>query len=261
MSHPKGEKALAILRENYFGAERHEKELMERIQPYVNEASAFIDVGASLGPYTKMAMQNPLIELVVACEPDKLRFNELLHNVEEWSAKTKGNAIPLNVAVSDRQGVAEFFTYGSNTSGSMASISGRLDDAPKVSVETCTLDELAAEHGFTQKSCFIKVDVEGTEYRVVSGANALLASGLACWLIELHSWGDLSLGKFPNDVLKLMRDFGYGFEAIDGHFLFAKSLPTTALKYFRYQLYFYAKVRLRRLSFMRALVRRLRRSK
>ena len=261
MSHPTGEEALTILRENYFGAECHEKELIDRIQPFVNQASAFIDVGASLGPYTKMAIHNPLIELVVACEPDKLRFDELRHNVEQWSANQKGDAIPVNVAVSDRQGVAEFFTYGSNTSGSMTSISGRLDDAPKVSVETCTLDELAATHGFAQKSCFIKVDVEGTEYRVLSGAKALLASGLTGWLIELHSWGDPSVGAYPNDVLKMMRDYGYGFDVIDGHFLFARSLPTRTLKYFRYQLYFYTKVRLRRLSFMRAMVSRLRRSR
>jgi hypothetical protein len=70
---------------------------------------------------------------------------------------------------------------------------------------------------------FLKIDVEGFEYRVLQGALNHLSKADCKVLAELHSWGDPELKKLPIHVLWFMTRAGFGTKKLDGsHYTFRK---------------------------------------
>jgi hypothetical protein len=65
-----------------------------------------------------------------------------------------------------------------------------------------------------------KIDVEGAEYSVLAGAEALLQRRDLKLLIELHGWGDSKRGKYPIHVLALMLKKRFSVRKIGTSYLF-----------------------------------------
>jgi hypothetical protein len=110
----------------------------------------------------------------------------------------------------------------------------------EVCVESVTLDTLFAGE---QVPDLVKIDVEGSEHRVLRGAQNLLEGRKTRFLVEVHPWQDPATGRGPSDVFELFAQFGYDYVRIYHHFLFQpspsrvlarlKSLPPRLI--FRYQ--------------------------
>jgi FkbM family methyltransferase len=135
----------------------------------------------------------------------------------------------VNRLVSDRDETLPFYVDPNTTMSSVMPRPGNV-----IHVQSMRLDDL---HDPEQKT-FIKMDIEGAEYRALAGAPKLLASRNVTFLIEVHPWGDPVRRKYPLHVAGLMLARGYGMRKVvpryflGSHFVFAPApLPRRLAAY------------------------------
>jgi FkbM family methyltransferase len=157
--------------------EEVETALISALLPQID---VFVDVGANLGYYTCVALQQS--KHVVAFEPQQHNLKCLFQNVASNNWSNLAEIFPL--ALSDRPGLLTL--YGaSGPSASLlkdwASYSSRFQQVVPVS----TLDNVLAGR-FSGKRLLVKIDVEGAEYRVLEGAIQTIArTPRPVWLLEV----------------------------------------------------------------------------
>ncbi|HWO43088.1 MAG TPA: FkbM family methyltransferase [Candidatus Eisenbacteria bacterium] len=223
------EQVYEILNKVYFGEERHEKRVIDRLSVALRGASLFVDIGASLGQYTYFANKVMREGLIIAVEPDPIRFEELARNCEKWRSFGNNELVPINAALSDSDGKIRFYTTKTNVSGGLfvhevkpavlESSGGELLHWEEIIVDCCKLDTVLAH----RMPDIVKIDVEGAELRVLRGAENTLRNGRTRFLVELHGgWADPDGQKDLNDVYRFMERFGYQASDFAGHTLFAR---------------------------------------
>ena len=164
----------------------------------------FVDVGANCGLFTLAARQAGLH--CVAVEPNLDNLSALLANLQ-LNEFTDVEVFPI--AISSRADVMPLFGGGEGASleanwGGMVSTYSRL-------VPVNSLDQLVGRR-FVEKRALVKVDVEGHEFEVLSGASELLARDPAPgWLLE-HGFRENFAGEVNphfRDLFQLFWDNGY----------------------------------------------------
>ncbi len=131
-------------------------QLVEVFRPFINPGELVFDVGAWIGDYTKAFTD--LGANVVAFEPQNIHF-PCYERRREALAANCGKAMMYRCGHSSM----------STLSGPFKTISernGDLWDTTRLSVDTETLDRMISQYGVPS---FIKIDVEGYEYEVLSG--------------------------------------------------------------------------------------------
>lgn len=248
---------LDILEDAYFGANSDEEYELSHLGDLLGKTDLFLDLGASLGPYTRKA--NSLLNdaVLVAVEADPLRAERLREIAETWRSESGNRIEVVECAVADTNGHSTFLTTDSNISGALRPISGRTDNANSIEVVLRTLDDLVAEHGADAKQIFIKVDVEGAEFLVLEGAREVLRGNREVdFLIEMHSWGDSQRLRYPSHCFSLMRDAGYHVQIFGEHYHFSRDIPPDRrLSYARAIAFWRTKTLLRGFTLLRALNR------
>lgn len=243
----------SILETAYFGDGSDEAAELEQLPNYVQGVDLFLDVGASLGPYTKRA--NELLEgaTVIAIEADPVRVERLRELAAEWAKNGRNRLEVVACAVGREKGSVTFLTTDSNVSGSLALIADRTDGARPVEVPMRTLDDIIAEYAPDAKKVFVKMDIEGGEFMALSGAKDLLASDREVTVfVEMHAWGDVNHGKYPADCFKIMQGRDFEFTKIGTHYLFSHNIPAEKrLSYGSTIRFWKAKARLRKFAFLR----------
>lgn len=156
----------------------YEHEQTDLIRRHVKPGMVAYDIGANAGYYTLLLSRlvGPSGR-VYAFEPLPENLVNLTHHV---SINGLANCKIVAAAVSDRTGMAGFRIAGSNSMGSLAE-----GDAQQLRVPTISLDDLAANLGVPPPD-FVKMDVEGAEGLVLSGASRLLAGRDCFWFVALH---------------------------------------------------------------------------
>ena len=202
----------ATLNAAYFAEDCHERELLENLPRFVADAEFVVDVGASLGQYTRATCRIMRGGRILAIEADPIRHEELKRNADRWSADTGCQIDTLFAAANDTVGDVTFFTTDSNVSGALFP---RGQDWKEIRVPAVTLDEVCG----SEVPDFVKADVEGAELRMLKGASRILAARRTVFLLELHPWED------PNDssgesVTDFMRSRGYHGVDFFAHTLF-----------------------------------------
>jgi len=91
--------------------------------------------------------------------------------------------------------------------------------AETVRVPTVPLDDFYIPSVRT----LIKIDIEGAEYRAIRSGSQFLKSADTSFFVELHSWGDPSIGKYPLHVCWLFCRYGFASHKIGTHYLFSKA--------------------------------------
>ena len=228
------DKIYESLNKAYFSEEMHERVTVEKLPQLLQSATAFVDIGASLGQYTYHASRCMKGGRIIAIEPDPVRFERLVQNCLQWGAET-GNIIePLQAAICDLDGTVTFHTTNSPVSGGLfrhATSEAKKETETviwqKITVPSYRLDTLLTEKlpDGTQKfnmPDLVKIDVEGSESRVLAGCPCLLAEGKTKFLIEIHSWHYPGEKVQEQNVFKFMRSYGYYSINIGGRILFAK---------------------------------------
>lgn len=199
-------------------------------------ATYFIDVGANVGQYVFHAAKYLRNAKVVAVEANPLLIPELTNTVQRLRSSDSDNEFEVKAAaVSDIPERLKFHISKYPTLSSMFP-NGTVET---VDVPTVTLDYFYRESEHT----VIKIDVEGAEYRAVRSGQRFLQSNCTTFFVELHSWGDRNLGKYPLHVCWLFMRRGYSLRKVGTHYLFHKAsffrrvssfsgqFPALAMKY------------------------------
>jgi FkbM family methyltransferase len=151
------------------------------IEKTLRPGDLFIDVGAHWGFYTLQAATHPAGAIrAIAIEPDPTNVSILHDNVIRNSVEQV--VFVLSAACGDVSDIAPLVsntTMGHN-------IGGIYGAGPVKWVSVVTLDAVLAKFSPAEPRLIIKIDAEGFEPRIVTGARAILASGRCDLLIWEH---------------------------------------------------------------------------
>ena len=139
-----------------------------------------LDIGGNIGATAIPRAVLGDARLVLCAEPDGLNYRCLVANVV--GNGLAGLVLPEQTAISDRVGTVEI------ARGKMPG-SHRIVHAtpePSLSVPSTTIDAWVARHGIDVRDVtFVKIDTQGSEVHVLSGASTLLAQPGVGWQVEI----------------------------------------------------------------------------
>lgn len=216
-----------ILNKAYFSDNPDEKEVLDNLPKVLRSVKTFVDIGASLGQYAFYANKYIQSGHIIAIEPDPIRFLELERNCHDWESLSSNKVEALHAAMADKDGKISFYSTSSNVSGGLfrhdiAHLPEEYRQAVRwqeITVDCFKLDTLFPD----SSPDFVKIDVEGSELRVLRGCTAILKEGRAMFLVELHGWRDPEGQENSMEVLEFMKSFGYPPLDFHGHMLFVKN--------------------------------------
>ena len=215
------------LNKAYFSESKHENKEIENLPELLKDVSYFIDIGASLGQYTYYANKILNNKKIIAVEPDPIRFEELERNCTKWKEESNNQIEARNEALSNYNGTITFYTTESSVSGGLFphEIKNKNDVKWKPTKVSCIkLDDLYQD----RMPDLVKIDVEGSELRVLQGATHIMQKGKTRFLIELHSFIDPKGQKSPQDIYDFFNQYGYIHKKYHSHILF---YPQNAQKF------------------------------
>lgn len=140
------------------------------------------DIGAHCGVST-YALSRAVGEggRVVAFEPDPANYELLLRNIARHGLN---NVTALRIAVAPTQGEADFYAEG--TFGSvLATDSARSTMGSAVTIDTLTLADACRRFG---TPAFVKMDIEGSEVRVLEASRDLLLGNPITFALDTNHW-------------------------------------------------------------------------
>jgi len=164
------------------GGMKREQHLAQHFRDHIHPGDTVIDVGANVGVYTMLAAA--LVGQsghVHAFEPDPQSMCYLLTTVNR--NRLTGRVTLWSVAASDRSASARLYLdlkTARTTSLNADAYSPDAQVRQPLAVGTARLDDL-----ITQPPQFIKIDVEGAELAVLSGASGLLRDYHPVLLVEV----------------------------------------------------------------------------
>lgn len=181
----------------------YEPMMTKNVENYLSEGDLFIDVGANVGYYSRIASDKVGRDgAVYAFEAETNNFYALYKNTQLLD-----NVVAMNFAASDKCEIVKLYQSRHPSSHSMHQSSRNLD-GKRFTVPTITLDDFWEKYLSKSKIKLIKIDVEGAELNVLRGMEKILSSGAVNnILIEyhrkiLHNKDEISKEKF-NEILSL----------------------------------------------------------
>ncbi len=198
-----------ILKRFFFEGE-YERENTKKAIKYVSLEKDILDIGANIGLYTVFFAKINPGRRVLAIEPTNHAMELLERNLQRNGIKDsvvlyKGVATDqeCEVQITLIPGMEEYSTIGEK-------MAYQVDAHPKIQsyqVPGNKIDYLVEKYKLTPG--FIKIDTEGSEFKVLSGAAQVLKKYRPVLLSELD---DKYLTKFGNtslEVINLLKDYGY----------------------------------------------------
>lgn len=181
------------------------------IQSYIKKGDSCVDVGANIGEYCLLFSQYSMTGNIYAFEPVPSVTTRLQENI---FINQRGTQIKtFQKAVSNKVGRISFT---SETQSELSHISTSKTELA-TSVETITLDQFFAEAKL-KEIALLKIDVEGAEGLVLSGAKGLIkAAKIKALMIEVNPRSNTYDAIAP--YLNLLKKSKYHFFKYDGNFL------------------------------------------
>jgi len=142
----------------------------------VEEGDIVVDVGANAGIFTlKASKRTGHRGKVFSFEPEAKNYRRLCRNIR---INRRSNVIPINAAVSDIDGTADFYVKDVSLQHTLLPETTMTFDTHTVKtvrVQTRAISSVLEEFGLNHID-FLKVDAEGAELEVLKGSIALLSS-------------------------------------------------------------------------------------
>jgi FkbM family methyltransferase len=204
----------------------YEAELTDYIAHRVEfaDGDVFLDVGANIGWYSLILARTARARIrILAFEPDPLNFALLSENVRLNGCDA---VRPIPKAVADVEGTKTLYRYANKNLGRHSLLP--INDKGTVEVQTVTLDAFLAREGIDpRRVAFMKVDVEGYEFPVLTGAGKLLET-VPVVLCE-YSPGYMRRGGMePQALLALFHEKGFAPHELREGALRPLSMPQLA---------------------------------
>ncbi len=175
-----------------------EPETFRLIERLASPGAPFVDIGAWIGPTTLFAAARGSIVHAHECDPVALK--RLRRNIAV--NPDLGPRITVSeAAVGEANGRMQLWSAAlGNSETSLFARHERdgaiVDLAASIEVEVVDAAELFARHGYAaDPTAFIKIDIEGAEFRVVPRLAPLIAGSAAVWYVSFHE-----LNINPTDV-------------------------------------------------------------
>lgn len=148
----------------YFTGEPFEKKEIDYLYDNViDENSIILDIGANIGTHSVAFATKAANGQVYSFEPSRNTFNILAKNV-----KNKRNIIPINLALSNEDGIADFYEFSTSALSSL--LNTNRDKIKAINRVLCVNGDYVIEKILQPpKVDFIKIDVEGAEKLVLEG--------------------------------------------------------------------------------------------
>lgn len=183
-----------------------EPEETQVILRQLRQSDRFIDVGANLGYYTCLALQQD--RPGIAFEPQPQNLACLYNNLQANGWDDRAEVFP--VALSEKPGLLSLFGASGPSASLLPNWAG-YSSKHQQTVPVSTLDNVLADR-FDGEQLFVKVDVEGAEHQVLKGAVRTLArSPKPSWLMEicLHEFHPEGVNPDFSDIFELFWSHGY----------------------------------------------------
>ncbi len=187
----------------------YEPDLWAIMLKYIDKDRDFLDIGANIGFFSVGVAKRLDKGRVLSVEPMPEVYDRLSRNVAGNGLSDK--VILFNGALSDREGEAHIqYIPGMEEYSSLGdvrhpAVSGKT--ALTVTVPTRKLDDLVAQHGLSP--ALMKIDVEGAEALVFSGAQHLLREFKPVILSELSNALLKPMGSSVQEIVGQLRGAGY----------------------------------------------------
>ena len=183
--------------------ERQETRLVKRL---VKPGQVFVDVGAHIGYYSVMASELVGLNGRVYCfEPNTENYCTLKANTDGLT-----NCTLYKVALSNHPGPAKLYLNKDNSGDHrMFSVDGR----EYIEIDAMCLDDFGA----IPKAHFMKIDVQGSECRVLRGATKLIENSPHLQMLIEYSPNHLrEAGASPGRLIAMLLDAGFLIYAKNG---------------------------------------------
>ncbi|MFV0416345.1 MAG: FkbM family methyltransferase [Chthoniobacterales bacterium] len=174
-----------------------------------------VDVGANVGLYTGLALHKPSKAKILCVEPDKSSFGYLKQTIQSNSTAAQQDNIAIhNLAASDSKGELTLYKNSENKGDNRIYADPLCNEHEKIASDT--LDNLCEQAGLEHIN-YLKVDVQGAEFKVFSGARKILSQSPNCIVMtEFWPYGLRQCGSTPQQYLHLLRDLGFTLYELSG---------------------------------------------
>jgi FkbM family methyltransferase len=179
-------------------------DIMEHIDK-LNEGDVFVDIGANVGYFSFYAAKRVGSKgKVYAFEPSDREYERLLKGIEKNNLT---NILPFNVALTDHKGVVEFAIEPFHTGLNAMAVSNNDSSSRSTIMKPCNRLDLVVKDTDVH---LLKLDVEGAEYLVLKGSEALLALQKIKKLVVEVTPGFLKkFGSGKEELFDMMKSMGY----------------------------------------------------
>jgi FkbM family methyltransferase len=208
-------------------------EMVREMDAFVRQMRSrrrFLDIGACHGIFSLAFAHGRPEAMALAIEPSGLAFEILAANV---AAQELANIVPRQIAcgaaagtlrmrqvwhhleavsgdeLADGAGVEHVSPIAGEPRAPRAAAEGEVIAAPMI-----TVDALCVEMDFPPD--LVKIDVEGYELEVLSGARDTLARHRPLLFLEVHPDRLRQLGHALAEVVRMLESLGYGFSELGG---------------------------------------------
>ena len=210
----------------YFGV--WEPNLTAFLSARLREGDVFVDVGANIGYFTLLASKAVgRSGKVIAIEASPMIFSKLVDNLKRNRA---ANVEAINVAASDREGMAKVFCSSDFNIGE-STIFQKEGSSYECDVSAKPLDSLIPPIHMANLR-FVKIDVEGAEWLVIAGMREVLrrARPDVEIVVEVRPESLREHGKSVEEVFAMFADFGFFPYRIENNYDILSYMPLKDIK-------------------------------
>jgi len=152
---------------------------------FLDQDSTYIDIGAWIGPTLFYAAQRS--KASYAFEPDPIAFEELSRNLQSNDQAAWRRRIQIFQQAVDYQAGTLRLGNPSGGGDSMTSVLFSIEST-SWEVEKISLTDFFTEHGLRSGKVFIKMDIEGGEYRLLPHLRELFSHPDLVLHLSVHPW-------------------------------------------------------------------------
>ncbi|MEH2270682.1 MAG: FkbM family methyltransferase [Nostoc sp.] len=199
--------ALPIYLQEYQFYDRFAK----RISKYIHDKYGYlkcIDVGANIGDSIAAFYHNTSSEdRFLAIEPNPNFKKYLLSNWEQIN-----NVKILSFICSSESGIGTYAVIEKNGTASVINTEG------SINMETRSLDDIVADHPDFKYFNVLKIDTDGHDFEVISGAKKAIKDNLPTVLFECDAFSNPTYIENCLETLSFFEEIGYNYFLVYDNF-------------------------------------------
>lgn len=190
----------------------YEKAEIEFFSKWFEPDMNFIDVGANVGLYTGMALRKKNQNaLALSIEPDLVSIKYLEKTI---NSNNNNNIFLCPVAATEKPDKIFLYKNSQNKGDNRIYQDPLLDECN--AIISNTIDNLCKTHCMKNVN-FIKIDVQGAEFKALSGGYQILTESSDCILMtEFWPYGLSKCNSSPEDYLVFLQELGFSLFELSG---------------------------------------------